>query len=299
MPERMPEPRAQNLTSEGLRQVLPSTCRPWRFHNRSSAWLDTQAQTSLEQSIQKDGQQQPGLVRILEDDPDFQYEVVFGYRRCSACLNIGQLFLAKVLPAATSDQACARLMHLENEERANVSELERARNYAALIAGGVFAEQSELAAQLEVSKSRVSQMLKAAEVFDYPWLASLIEPGLIGVSVRNATQLARALSNPTRQRLMRDRAHRITQDGGRLEVTEIIRQLLAEVGPTKHAVAKREVLARVGRSPVAQISRTKGGGVHVSVEHVDRSPEETDALIGEIAKKMRAYLIRDHAAADS
>jgi len=139
----MPDHTPEAIDKAVPQQLPPEHCRPWRFHNRSDAWLVPAHQASLVESIGIDGQQQPGLVRELKAGAEKQYEIIFGMRRCAACKTAEKPFVARVLPADTPEQVCARLMHIENEERANVSDLERARHYRDLMAGGVFASQAE------------------------------------------------------------------------------------------------------------------------------------------------------------
>ena len=294
----MSDNASKEAGQEAVQALAPSQCRPWKFHNRSGAGLASAQIESLSGSIESDGQQQPGLVRILEGAEGDQYEVIFGMRRCAACESIGVPFLAKVLAAQTSDQMCARLMHIENEERSDICDLERSRNYRQLLSGGVFESQQELAAELGITQSAVSQCVKASEIFEYPWLASIIEPDMKAVSLRTALSMARALSKSDRQRLMRDRAKRLADHAREqdvpLVVPEVVKSLLSSVGVQDSATAKREVLARVGRRPVAQFIRTKGGGVQLSIEKVALPPEQAENLIGEITERVRAFVDSSH-----
>ncbi len=284
-------------SAEGLdvvQELSPSQCRPWKYHNRSGGTLLPECLASLAESIESDGQQQAGMVRVLDGADGFQYEVIFGMRRCSACESIGKSFLAKVLPATTPDQVCARLMHIENEERADISDIERAKNYRSLLLGGVFGSQLELATELCVTPASVSQTVKAAEIFDYAWLTSIVEPELTAISLRTALKLARALSKPDRQRLMRDRARRLVDQAREqkhtLVVSDAIRILLESVGVDDKATVKREVLVRVGRRPVVEFLRTKGGGVQLSIEKIELPSDKAEELIGEIAERVRSFV---------
>ena len=57
-------------------EIDPFRCKPWRFHDRDEAWLHSESNHQLMQSIQANGQLEPGLVRKIKDDPNFDYEII-------------------------------------------------------------------------------------------------------------------------------------------------------------------------------------------------------------------------------
>ena len=57
--------KLQNLE---LREIEPGKCRPWKYHNRDSAWLALERCKELIRSIEKDGQNEPALLRIINND---------------------------------------------------------------------------------------------------------------------------------------------------------------------------------------------------------------------------------------
>jgi len=61
--------------------VDPKRCRPWRFHNRTSAWYTKEACQDLIDSMPRDGQMEPALGRKLVGDADFDFELIYGLRR--------------------------------------------------------------------------------------------------------------------------------------------------------------------------------------------------------------------------
>lgn len=149
------------------KQIDPTRCKPWPHHNRSLEWLTPERCGSLIESIKRDGQKQLGLVRRIEGDPKFDYEIIYGVRRWYSCAQIeGRKFFAEVTNA--NDLTCARLMHQENEQSEDITEFEKACAFKEQIESGLFESQTQLAEELNVSKPLVSRLMRAARITEYP-----------------------------------------------------------------------------------------------------------------------------------
>ena len=62
--------------------VDPARCRMWARHNRDYDLLDEASCADLLESLRAQGEQEfPAIVRRVEDDPAFDYEVICGARR--------------------------------------------------------------------------------------------------------------------------------------------------------------------------------------------------------------------------
>lgn len=170
--------------------INPKRCRPWRLHNRRDGWLNSASLESLAESIKAVGQRQYGLVRKLEDDPDFDYEVIFGLRRCSACRLAGELFKAELTTA--DDAECYRLMHIENEESKDVSPLEKALSYKRAIAEGVYGDEKQLMATLGLRERHYRKIRQVGELEGYPRLFEFTMNYLPDLSFRVAERLLSA-----------------------------------------------------------------------------------------------------------
>ena len=106
-----------------LRKISPERCRPWSYHNRNHWWFTENRIQGLVDSIKDHGQTQPGLVRLIENDKDYDYEIIFGLRRCYACKLAGIEYTAEV--TKENDAICSKLMLDENEYSEDISELEK------------------------------------------------------------------------------------------------------------------------------------------------------------------------------
>lgn len=173
-------------------EIDPKRCRPWSHHNRHSDWLNVESCSDLITSISTAGQQEPGLVREIEDK-DFDYEIIYGVRRWFACLQIpNQKFTAKLTEA--NDKECMILMHIENADSKDISDMERAVSFREHIKSGVFKNQKELSKDLNVSDALMTRYMQAASIYDYDWILDYLPP-IRSLSIRKAASLSSLLKD--------------------------------------------------------------------------------------------------------
>lgn len=198
------------------KEIDPSKCRPWKHHNRPDVWLTPESCKSLIASIKAEGQLELGLVRAVNDEPGIDYEIIYGARRWFSAKQIdGGKFKARITDA--SDQECALLMHVENEESENISEFEKALSYDELVSSGVFTSQKQLADNLRVSKAYISKLLKAAKLFHRPELRELLKPFSRELSLKNAADIVQLLEDKkTSGRVVAKALELGVEEGGRL-----------------------------------------------------------------------------------
>lgn len=277
------------LRTQRFREFDASRLRPWKYHNRHRSWLDRDEQRELEASIRASGQHTLGLVRAVTEEPDIDAEIVFGYRRAQACLAVEVPFRARVVPADTPDTTCMQLMHSENAQSEDVSELENARVYRQLLADGIYPTQSALAQSLGVSQAYVSRLVAAASIYDHEWLLPVIEPVLPTISVRMAAALVAALQDPARQASIRGAARRVVEEGRPLPAVALMKALLGARARAE-ARRRREVLRKRGRRTVAVLESGADGTLTVQVKAHEQTPAERDALVGRIAHALDTRL---------
>ncbi len=278
------------LKKQPFREFDVARTRPWKYHNRNPAWLLRPEQRSLEESIRKHGQLELGLVRTVEGVPGVDAEIVYGYRRSEACRTLSKKFRARVLPADTSDTECMALMHVENKESHDVSELEDARVYQRLLEDRVYANQTEIAKSLNVSQVYVSRLLSTTPIFEYDWLLAVIEPVIVDMSVRTASTLAAGLKDPQTQRAMRNAARRISDSGQIIAANQLITELIGTSGGKRKTKSEKVVLRKKGRSNVAVLTHDASGNLDLSIVAHQQTPEEREALIERIAAALKEHL---------
>lgn len=235
--------RVQSGEVRQVTQLLldPARVRVWPGNARIYARLTEESCRELIDSlIAEGGQKVPAVVRRVTGDPDHDYEVVAGTRRhwCVSWLRAHSYpemqFLAQA--AVLDDEAAFRLADLENRARRDISDIERARNYAAAIALHYDGRQKRMAERLRVSEGWLSKMLRVAAIPDgvLDAFASLDDLGL-----KPAYGLAQALGDKAAARrigaaareIAAEQAARRTAGRPALPGTEVLRALLAAARP--------------------------------------------------------------------
>ncbi|MEG8058703.1 ParB/RepB/Spo0J family partition protein [Sphingomonas sp. 22L2VL55-3] len=164
------------VTSGEVRQVTqllldPTRVRIWPGNARSYKHLTEDGCRELIDSIiAEGGQKVPAVVRRVDGDPAHDFEVIAGTRRhwsiswLRAHSYPEMQFVAQV--ASLDDEAAFRLADLENRARKDVSDLERARNYADALNTHYGNHLTRMAERLKVSKGWLSKMVKVAQIPD-------------------------------------------------------------------------------------------------------------------------------------
>jgi len=230
------------VASGEVRQVTqllldPTRVRVWPGNARSYAHLSEESCRELIDSIVAEGGQKvPAVVRRIEGDAAFDYEVIAGTRRhwsiswLRAHSYPDMQFVAQV--AQLDDEAAFRLADLENRARADVSDLERARNYAEAMKAHYGNHLTRMAERLKLSKGWLSKMLKVAALPDAV-VAAFASPA--DVQLKPAYALAQVLDDKDKAGAIRKEAGRIAKDqaarreAGRpaLPAAEVLKTLLA------------------------------------------------------------------------
>ncbi len=151
-----------------LHWVDPKTCRMWAHHNRSYELLTPENTADLIDGIRAQGQQEfPAIVRKI-DDPDYQYEVIAGARRHYAVSwlreNNYPQFKYLIEVRELTDEEAFRLADIENRDREDISDFERARDYAKAIDLYYGGKQKAMAERLLVSQAWLSRYLFLAKL---------------------------------------------------------------------------------------------------------------------------------------
>lgn len=144
---------------------LPTeVCKIWTGNNRLEETRQDESLQELIEVIRAQGQLIPGFVRPVKEDPNHQYEVIYGSRRFAACQALSQPFYAIV--GELSDKDALILMDAENNARKELSVYEKALSFKEWLKSGVFSSREDLATHLGVSAawvSRVQSILKLPE----------------------------------------------------------------------------------------------------------------------------------------
>lgn len=207
------------VASGEVRQVTqlaldPARVRVWGGNARAYSRLSEDSCRDLIDSlIAEGGQKVPAIVRRVEGDDAYDYEVIAGTRRHWA---IGWLransypemaFVAQI--HVLDDEAAFRIADIENRARRDVSDVERARNYAAALATHYAGHQTRMAERLRVSRGWLSKMIRVAAVPDRVFAAFA---DIEAVSIAAVYPLAAMLEDKTVAKVVASQADIITRE---------------------------------------------------------------------------------------
>ncbi len=152
-----------------LRWVDPASCVMWDRHNRAYDLLSAENCRDLIDSLKAQGQQEfPAIVRRLPAGQGADYEVICGARRHFAVswlrANNYPQFRYLIEVRELSDEEAFRLADIENRDRADLSDYERARDYLQALDLYYGGKQKAMASRLEVSEAWLSRYLYLARL---------------------------------------------------------------------------------------------------------------------------------------
>jgi len=244
------------VASGEVRQVTqlliePARVRVWPGNARHQAQLsEDNCRDLIDSIVAEGGQKVAAVVRHLPGDPSHDYELIAGTRRHFAISWLransypDMRLLAQV--ADLDDEAAFRLADIENRARKDISDIERARNYAEAVDRHYAGKAVRMAERLNLSKGWLSKMLKAATLPDGvlnafgDWQA---------LPLNSAYKLAIAMDD-------RDRAKAI--------VKEALKIAASKVSPPLPGPA---VLARLMAATVAPLAPEPAFRMEVEGEH--------------------------------
>lgn len=191
----------------------------------------------LTASIRTNGQRVPILVRPLEGE---RYRLIYGRRRLEACRDLG-IKVRAIVTEVESGQAL-RDQLLENQERRDLSFIERALVAAALLEGDHLADRSNkaVAEVLNLTEAGVSQLLNVVRAVGEDIILSI--GAAPGIGRPRWEELKKALSNPDVARSdLIEAANRLRGDDADTD-TRSDRAFLAVLAAAKKANAQPPAL---------------------------------------------------------
>ncbi|QDH18114.1 ParB/RepB/Spo0J family partition protein [Swingsia samuiensis] len=252
----------------------PKRVRIWPGNARIYAQLTEERCSDLIDSlIAENGQKVPAIVRRVTDDPTYDYEVIAGTRRHWSISWLRQhsypdmQFVAQVM--TLDDEAAFRLADIENRARQDISDIERARNYAQAVKQYYEGKQKRMAERLRVSEGWLSKMLQVARIPDNILQAF---SSLETIQLKPAYALARELDDTHALKRVTAKARVIAREQqelyarGELPIpsSDVLRRLMdAATSPSqKTLVAPIVIQSRLGR-PALSVQSTNRQGVTI------------------------------------
>lgn len=189
----------------------PRRVRLWKGNARLYDRLTEANTRDLIDSIDAVGQQYPAIVRPVAGDADHYYELIAGSRRHWAVSWLRAhdrdvRLLAQVVNL--TDEAAFNLSDAENRAREDVSDLERARNYAWALKTIYKGSLGAMADKMKISKSWLSKMISVSRIPDEV-IAAFSSP--FDIKVKPAYALAQELADEERASEIRRTAKRLAR----------------------------------------------------------------------------------------
>ncbi len=223
-----------------LHLVDPARCRMWERHNRDYALLTEENCRDLIDGIKAQGQQEfPAIVRRLHNE-SHEFEVICGARRHFAVSwlrgNNYPQFRYLVEVRDLTDEEAFRLADIENRDREDISDYERAVDYSDAIRLYYGGAQKAMAERLEVSPPWLSRYLVLAKM---PQEILEAFASKRDIRERHARALKPLLSNPEQAKAVLEEARFLaaTQaraakgQGGYVEAQDVFKRLIAAAKP--------------------------------------------------------------------
>jgi ParB family chromosome partitioning protein len=259
---RLAELASGSVVSRTQELVDPARCRMWSEHNRDYERLTEARCVDLIESFKAQGRQEvPAIVRRVHGDPNIDFEVICGARRHWTVSwlrshNYPEFrFLVEVRDL--TDEEAFRVSDIENRARADLSDVERARDYLRALERHYEGRQKTMAQRLNVSEAWLSRYLDLARL-----PAELIEafPDPHELKIKHVTLLKPLLKPEDRRDRVLERAAELKGRGGEgnaLHPQDVIRLLTqAADAPRKSGSPKKS-----GSTPANVITAASGAPV--------------------------------------
>lgn len=158
-----------DIKEKTLKLVDPARCRMWARHNRRYDLLNEVTCADLLESLRAQGEQEfPAIVRRVDDDPAYDYEVICGARRhwsVSYLRTVEHREIRYLIEERElSDEQAFRLADVENRSRNDICDYERALDYRHAVEAYYGGVAQRMAERLEVSKTWLSRFLDLAKL---------------------------------------------------------------------------------------------------------------------------------------
>ncbi|HEX7742844.1 MAG TPA: ParB/RepB/Spo0J family partition protein [Sphingobium sp.] len=274
--------------------VRPADCEVWDGNPRDQPGLSPESCRSLIESIAAEGGNRiPVLVRRNPPGAEQPYQLLVGSRRRFSVdwLNHNgrpELRLS-ALVVDLSDEEAFRLADIENRERADICELDRARSYQAAVDrfyGGV---QSRMAEALSLSNSQLSRLLALAQLPQEVVDAFATRDEL---RVRYSDLLTPLLRRPEQRESMiaearligREQQARAAGDGTMLPPATVLARLREAAAPRLRDDA-RDVEIVAGGARIGRMRQGKGG---LTVDFSVAEDADLDSLFAQLREAILA-----------
>lgn len=140
----------------------PKRIRPWAGHNRDYGALSKERCADLIEGFRRADQQFAAVVRPVQNSEEFDYEFVCGARRHWTANYLQRDLLVEV--RNIDDRAAFLLQDIENRDREDISDYERACDYAKALPVYFEGKKSHMAEQLQIDSGNFNRLLALVDL---------------------------------------------------------------------------------------------------------------------------------------
>ena len=146
-----------------LLMIPPSRVRMWSEHNRRYDLLSLERCSDLVQGFTRAGRQEfAAIVRKIDGDRNHDFELICGARRHWAAAHLGWDLLVEA--RELNDRQAFTLGDLENRDREDISDYERAVDYKKALPKYFENHRAQMAQFLEINKGNFNRLLDLADL---------------------------------------------------------------------------------------------------------------------------------------
>jgi len=268
----------ESCTDKDIRLVKPSECKMWERHNRVYADLTEVRCRSLIASMLTQGKQELAAIVRLSDDPNYEFEVICGARRHWSVTYLRENgypeFLFQIDVRNINDEESFMLGHVENSERKDINNYERALDFLDAL-NYYYKSQKSMALTLGVKEEWLSRYLDLArlpkEVVNAFPANDKILPG-------HAKILKPLLQNQTTRKEVIDRALELKNSGSNMSAADVVKALTADKNLLSECVLTS--VSRKGRQVFVNV-RPKKLIIHMPIDGVCKNKVEAASYIND------------------
>jgi ParB family chromosome partitioning protein len=140
----------------------PKRIRAWAGHNRDYDALSKERCADLIEGFRRADQQFAAIVRTVQNSEDFDYEFICGARRHWTANYLQRDLLIEV--RNIDDRAAFLLQDIENRDREDISDYERACDYAKALPVYFEGKKSHMAEQLQIDSGNFNRLLALVDL---------------------------------------------------------------------------------------------------------------------------------------
>jgi ParB family transcriptional regulator, chromosome partitioning protein len=227
----------------------------------------------LAASISAHGQLVPGLVRRTQPGDPIRYEIVCGARRHFTIAELGRAWPAKAQPfyaaiRPLTDEAAFAAADRDNRNRADISDFQRATDYAHALQTYYAGNQARMAQAIQIQPTTLSRFLTFAglpdeifEAFGRPANLSLVDAVSLFSHLKNQANQPRLLQ--TARELAALQQQRVGRGYPLLEPETVLRRLQPPAPKRAPSPNPSHTVIANGR-PLATGHRRPDGTLHIA-----------------------------------